>query len=79
MARKSSEEKELRGKFSKNIPASENGAGVQCSTRTGKKFQISQNIEKMRFILWRVVDEGYEKIASANSPSDLYSIIPWEQ
>mgnify|MGYP001048862553 FL=1 len=79
MARKTSAEKEICGKIIKKIPVSENGCGVQCSTRTGQRFLISQNIEKMKFVLWRMVDGGYEKITVANSPFDLYDIIPWEQ
>lgn len=75
--RKKSEE--VTEKVVKNIPASDNGAGVLCTTKSGQKYQISHNIEKMKFTLWKVADKGFIKIGIANSPVDLYDSIPWEE
>lgn len=70
---------ETTEKIVKSIPASDNGAGVLCTTKSGQKFQISQNVEKMKFTLWKVVDKGFIKVKIANSPVDLYDCVPWEQ
>lgn len=70
---------ETAEKIVKSIPASDNGAGVLCTTKSGQKFQISQNVEKMKFTLWKVVDKGFIKVKIANSPVDLYDFVPWEQ
>lgn len=70
---------ETTEKIVKSIPASDNGAGVLCTTKSGQKFQISQNVEKMKFTLWKVVDKGFIKVKIANSPVDLYDFVPWEQ
>ena len=75
--RKKSEE--TTEKIVKSIPASENGAGVLCMTKSGQKYQISQNVEKIRFTLWKVVDKGFVKIKIANSPVDLYDLVPWDE
>ena len=48
MRKKSEEASE---KIVRNIPTSENGAGVLCTTKSGQKYQISQNIEKSKFTL----------------------------
>ena len=55
------------------------GAGVHCITRSGKEYQISQCPEKNRHTLWKVVDGGYEKVSTADSPHDLYALIDWEK
>ena len=70
---------ETTEKIVKSIPASDNGAGVLCITKSGQKFQISQNVEKMKFTLWKVVDKGFIKVKIANSPVDLYDLVPWEK
>lgn len=66
-------------KIVKSIPASDNGAGVLCITKFGQKYQISQNVEKMKFTLWKVMNKGFVKIKTASSPVDLYDFVPWEQ
>ena len=43
------------------------------------EFQISQNTEKKKHTLWKIVAGGFEKIATANSPYDLYELIPWDK
>ena len=70
---------ETAEKIVKSIPASDNGAGVLCTTKSGQKFQISQNVEKMKFTLWKVVDKGFIKVKIANSPVDLYDFVPWDE
>ena len=70
---------EITEKIVKNIPTSDNGAGVLCMTKSGQKYQISQNVEKMKFTLWKVVDKGFVKVRLANSPVDLYDLVPWDE
>lgn len=66
-------------KIVKKIPASENGTGVLCKTKSGKEYQISQNTDKGKHTLWRKVDGGFEKVATAGSPYDLYPMIDWDK
>lgn len=70
---------ETTEKIVKSIPASDNGAGVLCVTNSGQKYQISQNVERKKFTLWQVVNNGFIKMKIASSPVDLYDYIPWEQ
>ena len=70
---------EAAEKIVKSIPASDNGAGVLCVTNSGQKYQISQNVERKKFTLWQVVNKGFIKIKTANSPVDLYDLVPWEK
>lgn len=70
---------ETAEKIVKSIPASDNGAGVLCVTNSGQKYQISQNVERKKFTLWQVVNKGFIKIKTANSPVDLYDLVPWEK
>lgn len=71
--------KENTEKIVKRISLSDNGPGVSCTTRGGNHYQISQNVEKMKFTLWKVVEGGFVKIATANSPLDLDEFIPWDE
>lgn len=70
---------EVTEKVIKNIPASENGLGVLCATKSGQQYQITQNVVKIKFTLWKVVENGFIKIKIANSPIELYDLIPWDQ
>lgn len=70
---------ETAEKIVKSIPASDNGAGVLCVTSSGQKYQISQNVERKKFTLWQVVNKGFIKIKTANSPVDLYDFVPWDE
>lgn len=70
---------EMAEKIVKSIPASDNGAGVLCVTSSGQKYQISQNVERKKFTLWQVVNKGFIKIKTANSPVDLYDLVPWDE
>lgn len=65
-------------KITKKIPSSECGSGVLCETRSGKRYQITQSQEKKKHTLWKVVDDGYEKIATGDSPYALYTLIDWD-
>ena len=77
MPRKAAEE--ASSKMIKKIPASENGVGVICLNKSGKEYRISQNTEKRRHTLWIRGGGGFEKIATAGSPYDLYPIIDWDK
>lgn len=57
------------------IPATENGHGVNHTTLSGKKYCISQNLDKHKHTLWKSVEGGYQRVASADSPYDLYKLI----
>lgn len=70
---------EKESKAVKKLPTADCGRGVLCRTRSGKEYCISQNPEKHRHTLWRIVDGGYEKMASADSPYDLYPLIDWDK
>ena len=77
MPRKASSEKPA--KIVKKLPATDYGPGVLCTKALGNRFQITQNPEKKKFTLWRILDGGFEKIAMANTPVDLYSKIAWDK
>lgn len=79
MARRSGVVKETAEKVVKKIPTSDNGPCVLCTTKDGKRYQISQNVEKMKFTLWKVEEGGFVKIATASSPLDLDEFIPWDE
>ena len=64
----------------KTIPkAEETGAGVTCTTRKGQAYRLTQNISAGRFVLWKVLPNGFQKIGQANSPPPLYEKIPWDK
>ena len=60
------------------LPSSENGTGVTCTTLSGEQYYISQNTDKGKHTLWRIVDSNYQKVAIADSPYDLYNKIDWQ-
>lgn len=66
-------------KIAKKLPASDYGNGVLCRTKSGKEYQISHNPEKHKMTLWKITEGGYEKLAVADSPYDLYPLIPWNE
>ena len=33
----------------------------------------------MKFTLWKVMENGFVKIATANSPLDLDELVPWDE
>lgn len=60
----------------KKIPESENGPGVKVTTRSKDIYHVSQRLAPLQFTLWKEVPGGFEKVATAKSPLDLYEIIP---
>lgn len=73
MARKASSDKTT--KIVKTIPSSENGSRTTCVTKSGQEYLITNDPVKERFTLWRVCEDGYEKINISDSPLDFNSII----
>ena len=65
----------------KSLPSSDNGRGVLCRTVSEREFVISHNSvkEKLAFSLWEQTESGYEKIATGDSPDNLYPLIPWKE
>lgn len=55
----------------KTLPKTEDGHGVLYRTPNAE-YIISQNTVKQQFTLWKIVEDGYEKISTANSPTKLY-------
>lgn len=58
-----------------SIPSSENGSGVLYTAMSGQKYNISQNLDKRKHTLWKHVEGGYQRVAVADSPYDLYEQI----
>ena len=58
-----------------SIPSSENGYGVHYIALSGQKYYISQNLDKRKHTLWKHVEGGYQRIAVADSPYELYEEI----
>ena len=56
----------------KQIPKSDNGHGVLYTKLNGNVYQISNNPIKKRFTLWKVLENGYEKISTSDNPLNLY-------
>lgn len=73
MPRKKADTEDM-SKVVKKLPASESGHGVHYIARSRKEYCVSSCPEKGRFTLWRIVDGGYEKMESADSPNKLYPI-----
>lgn len=61
----------------KKLPPS--GPAVLCVDSTGRKWTIIQKLGKLQpeFELYKHVENGYEKTASAPAPTELYGKIPW--
>lgn len=62
----------------KSIPTTDSAPGVTCVTKSGKKYRISQDADKGKHTLWRIVEGGYEKLEVADSPYDLYPLVDWD-
>lgn len=58
----------------KTLPKTEDGHGVLYRTPT-TEYVISQNTIKAKFTLWRIVEDEYEKLGTADSPIELYKKI----
>lgn len=68
-------------KVVKSIPSSETGSRTICFTKPnelGDKYIITQNPLKEQFTLWKIYEDGFEKITTSDSPLDFDDIIPWE-
>ena len=76
MARQPSTNKSA--KIVKNIPTTDSAPGVTCVTKSGKKYRISQDADRGKHTLWRSVEDGYEKLETADSPYDLYPLVDWD-
>ena len=63
-------------KIVKSIPNSETQK-VDCSTKSGDKYIITQNSLKEQFTLWKCLEDGFEKIKTSNNPLDFDDVIPW--
>ena len=59
----------------RKIPASESGAGNTIHTKSGKVYRITQNPDKRVHTIWEVVQGGFRKIASADSPLKLHKYV----
>ena len=67
-------------KIVKSIPSLEIEK-MSCFTKqnsSGDEYIVTQNQLKQQFTLWRCVENGFEKIATSNSPSKFDEIIPYE-
>lgn len=62
----------------KTIPTAESGSRTTCTTKLGKKYLITNNPAKERFTLWRVVEDGYEKLSVSSNPLDFDKIIDYK-
>ena len=65
-------------KILKNIPISESGSSTTCNTSSREKYIITQCTEKQRFTLWKILESGFERLSTSNSPTKLYEMIPWD-
>lgn len=59
-------------KAARKLPSSESGHGVHYVSKNGREYCVSHCPEKERFTLWRIVDDGYEKVKTASDPRELY-------
>jgi len=60
------------------IPQSElNSPGVLCKAKRGD-YQVTRNDAKDKFTLWKIVDDGVEKILSDSNINKVYAAIPWK-
>ena len=62
-------------KTTQRIPASENWRGFEYTARSGNIYKVTRHIRFRRHYLWKVTEEGYEKLLEAETPYDLYAYI----
>ena len=61
------------------IPASElNSPGVLCRTLKSGDYQITYNIGKNKFTLWKLNGNDADKVAINSDIDKLYKTIPWK-
>lgn len=58
-----------------SLPSSEDGHGVLYKALSGQHYCISQNLEKRKHTLWKILEEGYQQIATSDNPYNLYEKI----
>lgn len=56
----------------REISKENNGTRVTLLPGNGETYLITRNLSMHGFTLWRVLDEGYERLATADSPFPLY-------
>lgn len=61
----------------KKLPTTETGPSLRCFTKSGQQYLITQNPAAAKFTLWRVMEGGYDKLATSNSPVSLSNKVPW--
>lgn len=69
-------------KVVKSIPSSETGSKAICFTKqnkSGDEYIITENPLKEQYTLWKICEDGFEKISVSDSPLDFDDIIPWER
>lgn len=68
-------------KILKSIPSTETGSRTTCFTKpydSGDKYIITECPLKAQFTLWKCVEDGFERIKTANNPLDFDDVIPYE-
>lgn len=68
-----------KAKLAKQIPQNETSSLLTCKTLSGDEYVISHNTERKRFTLWHKIENGYVKCNSADVPSELEKLIPWDK
>lgn len=58
-----------------SLPASENGHGVLYKALSGQHYCISQNLDKQKHTLWKITEDGYQRITNGDNPYELYKEI----
>lgn len=58
----------------KHLPKTEHSMVHQVA-RDGKEYIITTSADRQRYTLYRSVEYGFEKVASANSPLKFSSVI----
>ena len=66
-------------KIVKSVPNTETGVRTTCITELGEKYLITQNPLKEQFTLWKICEDGFERISTSDSPLDFDNIIPWRK
>lgn len=63
-------------KIVKAIPNSE-VQKVDCLTKSGSKYLITENPLKAQFTLWKCLEDGFERVKTSENPLDFDDVIPW--
>ena len=60
----------------KRLPAGDTGPTYTYTNAQGEEYVITWCYTPKRFTLWKKMSDGYEKMATAQAPTELYSRIP---